>query len=237
MAIGFASNQNRVHQTLIIGNTYYRIRKPEQTLQAFEKAVELNPDDGYTHRNLGGILVASKRNDEALLHLRKALKLMPDDPQSIFGLAIALEEVGTDDADEEADALFLRLIQEHPTSPIVEQAEKARTAFGHKRMKSRSVGGFRLDVMMFIAGALKTFKKLGPKKRQEIAVEIAMLGRSGLDINDPTAKYKLKTLPGKFTGLHLLAIMYTAFRQIDPKMDAGADFSAEYQAAMELPAK
>jgi hypothetical protein len=31
--------------------------------------------------------------------------------------------------------------------------------------------------------------------------------------------------------------MYTAFRQIDPTMDTGADFSAEYQAAMELPSK
>lgn len=133
--------------------------------------------------------------------------------------------------------MFLRVILEHPTSPIVEQAEKARTAFGHKRMKSRSVDGFRSDVMICIAGALKTFKKLGPKKRHEIAVEIAMLGRSGLDINDPTDKYKLKTLPGKFTGLHLLAIMYTAFRQIDPTMETGADFSAECQAAMELPAK
>lgn len=225
------------HAWVGIGNAYYRMHKPEQALQAFEKAVELNPDDGYTHRNLGGILIASKRNDEALIHLRKALKLMPDDPQSIFGLAIALEEVGTDDADEEADALFLRLIQEHPTSPMVEQAEKARTAFGNKRLKSNSVGGFRPDVMMYIAGALKTFKKLGPKKRHEIAVEIALLGRSGLDINDPTDKYKLKTLPGKFTGLHLLAIMYTAFRQIDPTMDTGADFSAEYRAAMELRAK
>lgn len=225
------------HAWVGIGNAYYRMHKPEQALQAFEKAVELNPNDGYTHRNLGGILIASKRNDEALIHLRQALKLMPDDPQAIFGLAIALEEVGTDDADEEADALFLRLIQEHPTSPMVAQAEKARTAFGNKRMKSNSVGGFRPDVMMYIAGALKTFKKLGPKKRHEIAVEIAMLGRSGLDINDPTDKYKLKTLPGKFTGLHLLAIMYTAFRQIDPTMDTGADFSAEYQAAMELPSK
>lgn len=225
------------HAWVGIGNAYYRMHKPEQALQAFEKAVELNPDDGYTHRNLGGILIASKRNDEALVHLRKALKLMPDDPQGIFGLAVALEEVGTDAADEEADALFLRLIQEHPTSPMVEQAEKARTAFGNKRMKSNSVGGFRPDVMMYIAGALKTFKKLGPKRRHEIALEIAILGRSGLDINDPTDKYKLKSLPGKFNGLHLLAIMYTAFRQIDPKMDTGADFSAEYQAAMELPEK
>ena len=54
-----------------------------------------------------------------------------------------------------------------------------------------------------------------------------MLGRSGLDINDPVDKYKLKSLPGTFTGLHLQVIMFTAFRQIDPTMETGADFGVE----------
>ena len=61
-----------------------------------------------------------------------------------------------------------------------------------------------------------------------------MIDRSGLDINDPEHKYALKTLPCKFSRLHLLVIMYTAFRQIDPRMDTGADLSAEYQAALEM---
>jgi hypothetical protein len=120
---------------------------------------------------------------------------------------------------------------------MVEQAEKARTAFAHRRLKSNAVGGFRPDVMMYIAGALQTFKQLGAQKRQLIALEIAMLGRGGLDINDPADKYTLEALPGMFSGLHLLAIMYTAFRQIDPTMDTGADFSAEYQAALEMQQK
>ncbi len=222
------------HAWVGIGNAYHRMRKPEQALEAFEKAVEANPNDGYTRRNLGGMLIGFKRLDEAIVHLRKALDLMPDDPHSILGLATALEDLGTDEADEEADALYQRLIQEHPNSPMVEQAEKARTAFGNKRLKANSVGGFRPDVMMYIAGALQTFKKLGPVKRQAIALEIAMLGRTGLDVNDPSDKYKLRSLPGKFTGLHLLAIMFTAFRQIDPSMDTGADFTAEYQAALQM---
>lgn len=50
-----------------------------------------------------------------------------------------------------------------------------------------------------------------------------MLGRSRLGINDPDEKYSLKSLPGKFSGLHLLAIMYAAFRQIDPTVDTGVD--------------
>lgn len=222
------------HAWVGIGNAYHRMRKPDLALQAFEKAVEADPNDGYTRRNLGGMLIGFKRIDEAVTHLRRALALMPDDPQAIFGLATALEEVGTSDADEEADRLYLRFIEEHPNSAMVERAEKARTAFAQKRLKSSSVGGFRPDVMMYIAGALQTFKKLGAQKRQAIALEIAVLGRSGLDINDPADKYTLKSLPGKFSGLHLLAIMYTAFRQIDPTMETGADFGAEYQSALEM---
>jgi tetratricopeptide (TPR) repeat protein len=179
-------------------------------------------------------LIGFKRIDEAVKHLRRALDLMPDDPQAIFGLATALEQVGTREADEEADGLYLRFIEEHPNSPMAEQAEKARTAFAHKRLKSSAVGGFRPDVMMYISSALQTFKQLGPQQCRTIALEIAMLGRNGLDINDPTDKYTLKALPGSFSGLHLLAIMYTAFRQIDPTMDTGADFGAEYTAALDL---
>ena len=168
----------------------------------------------YSRRNLGGMLIGFKRVSEAIAHLRKAMDLMPDDPQCIFGLATALEEVGTEEADEETDGLYQRFIEEHPTSPLVKEAEKARTAFGHKRLKSSSVDGFRPDVTMYIAGALQNFQKLGPTKRHEIAVEIAMLGRSGLDINDPTDKYKLKTLPGQFTGLHLLLKFDTSGTQV-----------------------
>ena len=67
-----------------------------------------------------------------------------------------------------------------------------------------------------------------------IALEIAMLGRNGLDINDPSHQYTFKSLPGELSGLHLLAIMYTAFRQIDPTMETGADFGAEYEAALAM---
>jgi hypothetical protein len=64
-----------------------------------------------------------------------------------------------------------------------------------------------------------------------------LLGRNGLEINDPAKKYKLKSLPGDFSGLHLLAIMYAAFQQIDPSADLGADFAAEYAVAKKTVAK
>ena len=66
------------HAWVGIGNAYHRMRKPEQALEAFEQAVQVNPDDGYTRRNLGGVLLGFKRTDEAVLHLRRALQLLPE---------------------------------------------------------------------------------------------------------------------------------------------------------------
>jgi tetratricopeptide (TPR) repeat protein len=54
------------HAWVGIGTAYHRMRKPEQALAAFEKAVEANPDDGYTRRNLGGLLIGFKRIGEAV---------------------------------------------------------------------------------------------------------------------------------------------------------------------------
>jgi len=86
--------------------------------------------------------------------------------------------------------------------------------------------------VLYISSALQTFDDLGTEKRKAIALEIAVLGSNGLDINDSDEKYTLKALPGRFSGLHLLAIMFTAFRQIDPAMETGADFDVEYDAAL-----
>jgi hypothetical protein len=55
-----------------------------------------------------------------------------------------------------------------------------------------------------------------------------------LDINAPEQKYTLRSLPGKYSGLHLCSIMYAAFKQFAPKEDVGLDFSKEYAAAIEM---
>ena len=69
---------------------------------------------------------------------------------------------------------------------------------------------------------------------QKIGFEIAILETRGLDINDSTPKYTLQSMPGKFSGLHLLCFEYVAFQQIAPGKDIGFDLSAEYQTARSL---
>jgi len=217
-----------------IGVAYQRMDKPELALDAMQKAVEAEPSDGYARRNLGAVLAGIERYSEALEHMREARKALPHDPQTTFGLAMALDRLGGEDNLEEADELYKVVVERWPASPVAEQARQARTRLANKNMREKVGGGLRPDVMMYIAGALKTFKKVGPDKRQKIAFEIAMKGQSGLDINDPDQKYTLKTLPGKFSGMHLVSIMYAAFKQIDPSVNTGVDLQAEYEAATKM---
>jgi tetratricopeptide (TPR) repeat protein len=224
-------NPLHAHAWTGIGIAYQRMGKSEQAVEPMAKAVEAEPSDGYSRRNLGAMLLGLGRTEEAIKHLREARKALPHDPQTIFGLATALEEAGGDSELAEADELYTVVIQRWPASEAAEQSRKTRTKLSHKTLRETAPSGLRMDAVLYITDALKMFAKEGPQRRQQIALEIALKGQSGLDINDPEPKYTLKTLSGKFSGLHLVSIMYAAFRQMDPTMDAGVDLSAEFQAA------
>ena len=158
------------------------------------------------------------------------LRRRPDDPQAILALAQCLETLGREHLPE-ADRLCVELIARFPDSPLVRQAEEARTRIAQASLRCFDHGEMRMEVVQYIAGALRAFDTLGARRREEIALEIALLSQGGLDLIDPAPKYALRTLPGRYCGLHLLAIMYAAFRQIDATIDTGADFLREYEMA------
>jgi len=83
--------------------------------------------------------------------------------------------------------------------------------------------------------ALQYFKGKSTKEVKKVGLEIAMLGRSGIDTDSPDKKYSLNAIPDTpFSGRHLLAYMYAAFQEFDPSVDTGIDFEAEYQQARQL---
>ena len=220
-----------------MGVAYQRMGKPDLALEPMQKAVAIAPTDGYGLRNLGALLMGLGRDDEALSHLRQARKALPHDAQTTYGLATVLERLGGDSNLAEADELYIVVIERWPASPVAEMAREARTKLAHMNMRAKVGGGLRPDVMMYISGALDTFDQLAPAKRQQITLEVALKGQSGLDINDPEQKYTLKSLPGKFSGLHLVSIMYVGIKALDANADAGIDLSEEYAAAMALRTK
>jgi tetratricopeptide (TPR) repeat protein len=197
---------------------------------ALSQALEIDPHDAYALRNLGALLVRESP-EEALPILAQGARLMPHDQAAQYGHAQCLLELGRTD---EADPVFVKAIELSPLSEIAELARTARTSIAHESMRSSVGGGARPDAVMYCLDAMQKFRDLGKTKTGAIVFEIAMLGRSGLDINNPAKKYTLRSLPGSFSGLQLVSLMYTGMKLFDPSVDSGIDLSKEYSEAMAL---
>ena len=70
---------------------------PEQAREAYQRALDLNPDMPEAHVNLGRQLHLVGERGRAEPHYREAVKLDPDDPTPHFNLGVLLEELGRRD--------------------------------------------------------------------------------------------------------------------------------------------
>jgi hypothetical protein len=87
---------------------------------------------------------------------------------------------------------------------------------------------------MYCLSALEHFADLPDDEVQKITFEIGMLGEKGFEINDPAQQYQLRSMPGKFSGLQMVCIMYVGFKRIAPELAPSFDLTNEYAAAMAL---
>ena len=90
------------------------------------------------------------------------------------------------------------------------------------------------DAVMYCLGAIKKFDKMKLKEVEKIGFEIAILGQQGLDTSDAKTKYRLKSMPGEFTGLQLICTMFVAFKILSPEQGMGFDLDREYEVAKRL---
>jgi hypothetical protein len=133
----------------------------------------------------------------------------------------------------EAETAYQRVITLDPGGHLAEKAEAGRNRI--TRAKFRKAGGaLRQDVLTYCGDALRMFEAMPKEEVQCITMEIAMLGAKGFSVNDPSKKYQLRSLPGDFTGLHLLCLEYVGFKIIDPTVDIGFDIAAEYAEARRM---
>ena len=87
---------------------------------------------------------------------------------------------------------------------------------------------------MYMLGAMEYFDTLEPQDVHRIALEIAMVGVTGIH---PEKKYSIKSIPDKeFGGYQLLAYYYVSWaRAIPHKLDAlGLPFSKAYESALQM---
>jgi tetratricopeptide (TPR) repeat protein len=211
-----------------LGVTYSRQSKFQEAAEELRIALRIDPAYFYAMRNLGAVYCQMGEIDEGIHFLEEANQRYPDTPEVLYGLALAHEQKGDI---EQAEPLYRQVTDMAGAGQLAELAKQAMTRIATQALQSR---GPRLDAVMYLLAALKRLSPLDPEETRSIAYEIGLLGRRGLDINDPTAKYTLQTLEGSFSGLQLLCYMYVGFKLVDPTVDVGADFDKEYEAAYSL---
>lgn len=87
---------------------------------------------------------------------------------------------------------------------------------------------------MYMLGAMEYFDTLEPRDVHRIALEIAMVGVTGID---PMKKYSIKSIPDKeFGGYQFLAYYYVSWaRAIPDKLEhLGLPFSKAYESALQM---
>jgi tetratricopeptide (TPR) repeat protein len=213
-----------------LGVGYSRNREMGKSEQALRHALEIDPENAYALRNLG-TLQQQTAPEQALAGLEKAARMMPNDSQAQYAYAKCLMDLGQND---EADPIFQRVIQMDTLSEVAEMARTCRREMAEEAMRDHAGGGLRTDAVFYCLDAIKRFREMGDTKMRAAVYEIAVLGRGGLDINDSAKRYTLTSLPGEFSGLHLVSLMYVGFRQIDPSIDGGIDLSKEHAEAEKL---
>jgi tetratricopeptide (TPR) repeat protein len=192
------------------------------------KALEIEPDNPFAHKNLGGIFAKEGDFKNALDHLKKAHEINPHDPQTAYGLALAYKSLNDLENSEKWFKILLRM--ESPKT----LKELAREGLGEIAFKTLKSNAPRMDVVFYMISALEMFNDKPLNMIQNVSFEIALLGRQGFEINDPTKKFRLKSLSGEFTALQLVSIMYVGFQRIDSNLDLGMDFADEYDMALKL---
>jgi Flp pilus assembly protein TadD len=211
-----------------LGVALQRHGRTSEAIKELREAVKRSPDNPWAQRNLGACLLSTGQFEEAESCLRKASLINPDDQQASYGLGQALGNLGKT---ADADAAYRKVIDVDEYSPIAERARDALRGIAQKTFRDKVPGVPRPDAVMYCLGAMERFEKMSQSEVQRIAFEIAMLGRKGLDVNDPEKKYRLKSLPGEYSGLQLVSMMYVGFKIVAPEQDVGFDLSKEYAAA------
>ena len=82
------------------GDEFSRSGETERAVENYRKSLSLNPGNFRAHQQLGRLLVGTPNEQEAMEHLRAAVRLEPRDPFGRFYLGLALRNRG-----EESNAI------------------------------------------------------------------------------------------------------------------------------------
>ena len=213
-----------------LGVAYTRLGRITEAMRALQQAVQQQPQNPFAQRNLGALLSKDGKHDEALPHFRQAVAQAPNDPAAAFGLGQCLHALGGEHR-QEADQIYSDFIKGFPDSPVAEMARQALTQLAQDSFRGNANGNVRMDAVFYMMDALDRFAGMNKTEVSQVTMEIALLGRQGLRINDPDTRYTLRSMAGEFSALNLLCLMHVGVRGFDPSAETGTGLDKEYDVA------
>lgn len=213
-----------------LGFSYYQEGSDEKSMSMLLKSLELKPENVYALKNIGALYNKLSEPDKALFYLQKANTLEPAVPEVMLGLAQAYELL---EKYPEAAQYFIKVKSSYASDMIIEKAIEGLNRVAVSELK-RDGHAQRTDIIMHCLSAIEMFAKMSSDSVKEITFEIAMLGNSGLSINEPEKKYTLESKDGKYSGMQLLCYMFVGFKIIDENLPPVADLESEYKQALKI---
>lgn len=221
----------RTNARVALGVALLRQNQTAEAATLLEQALAEEPENAWAHRNLAVALQRTGDIDGAIRHLRTTVALNPTDERGWIGLGKALELSGEL---AEADEAYVKAIELAGFGEAAEIAQQGRSRIAESAFRTSGGGPERPDAVMYCVAALECFAIMSEAEVRHVVMEIASLGRQGLDVNNPGHAYRLNSLPGQFTGLQLVSYLYVGSKQIALGADVGFDLSREYEAARSL---
>ena len=167
-------------------------------------------------------------NFNALKYMKLAYDIDAFDPHTLYGLGLMYQILGDQ---VNATIFYKKLVELGTPQELVDFAKDSLRNIAVRIVKEK---GFRTDAMFYCLSALEMFEKMKKEDIQKIAFEIGIKGTDGIDINNPSKRYTLKSMQGDFSGLQLISYMYVGFKIIAPEQNIGIDISREYNAAKQM---
>ncbi len=214
---------------IAIGVSLTKLERYDEAEVVLKAAAKIQPNNALVKQNLAATLARAEKHLEALPYFRQAASLAPDNPAVLMGLAHCLNSV--ESHQKEALKVYKDVAKRFPDSQFAESAKQILNRAGHAELRKAVDDGYRPDAVEYMLAAMKRFAELPREQVGRVTMEIARLGETGLEINNPKKRYSLTNLDGDFSGLQLLCYMHVGMAIFDPKVDCGSGLQREYEIA------
>lgn len=214
-----------------LGVALGRMDKAEEAISVLSAAVRQDDRNPWAHRSLGTMLLRTGKTGEAISHFEKAARLLPKDQLAWLGLADAYRLAGRT---KEAESTYLTAVNINPHSELAEKARAGSNLLAQSGFENTRKVVVRQDAVNYCLDAMKRFANMPQQELQNLTLEMAMAGREGFAVHDPSRRYTIKALSGDFSGLAMVCFLYVAMQRIAPGTNIGFDLAEEYAQAQRI---